>query len=64
MMLEEPLIPITVIISSAQPSMYRVINNLEEPHDEGVYGAKGVGEPALAPTAPVITNAISDAAGI
>jgi xanthine dehydrogenase molybdenum-binding subunit len=37
---------------------------VEEPHDEGPYGAKGVGEPALAPTAPAIANAVYDAIGV
>ena len=31
---------------------------------EGPYGAKGVGEPGLVPTAPAIANAIYDAVGI
>jgi xanthine dehydrogenase molybdenum-binding subunit len=36
-----------------------------ETHDEtGPYGAKGVGEPGLTPTAPAIANAIHDAVGI
>ncbi|HET6468032.1 MAG TPA: xanthine dehydrogenase family protein molybdopterin-binding subunit, partial [Geminicoccaceae bacterium] len=30
----------------------------------GPFGAKGVGEPALVPTAPAILNAIADAAGV
>ena len=34
---------------------------VEEPHSEGPYGAKGVGEPGLAPTAPAIGNAVYDA---
>jgi len=34
------------------------------PHWMGPYGAKGLGEPALAPTAPSIANAIYDAIGI
>lgn len=37
---------------------------VEEPHGEGPYGAKGVGEPALAPTAPAIANAVFNAIGI
>jgi CO/xanthine dehydrogenase Mo-binding subunit len=36
-----------------------------EPLDEdGPYGAKGVGEPGLVPTAPAIANAIYDAIGV
>jgi xanthine dehydrogenase molybdenum-binding subunit len=31
---------------------------------EGPYGAKGVGEPGLVPTAPAISNAVYDATGI
>jgi CO/xanthine dehydrogenase Mo-binding subunit len=36
---------------------------LEEPEPTGPFGAKGVGEPALIPTAPAIVNAIADAVG-
>ena len=36
----------------------------EVPHPDGPFGAKGVGEPALAPTAAAIANAIFDAVGI
>ncbi|MBW1780437.1 MAG: xanthine dehydrogenase family protein molybdopterin-binding subunit [Deltaproteobacteria bacterium] len=36
-----------------------------EPGDEdGPYGAKGVGEPGLVPTAPAIANAVYDAIGV
>jgi xanthine dehydrogenase molybdenum-binding subunit len=36
-----------------------------ETHDEeGPFGAKGVGEPGLVPTAPSIANAIFDAIGV
>jgi xanthine dehydrogenase molybdenum-binding subunit len=35
---------------------------LDDP--EGPYGAKGVGEPGLVPTAPAIANAIYDAVGV
>jgi len=36
-----------------------------EPIDEaGPYGAKGVGEPGLVPTAPAIANAVYDAIGV
>jgi len=35
-----------------------------EPHPEGPFGAKGVGELALTPTAPAVINAIHDAVGV
>jgi xanthine dehydrogenase molybdenum-binding subunit len=36
-----------------------------ETHDvEGPFGAKGVGEPGLVPTAPAIANAVYDAVGV
>jgi carbon-monoxide dehydrogenase large subunit len=37
---------------------------VEAPHREGPFGAKGLGEPALAPTAAAIANAVFDAVGI
>lgn len=37
---------------------------IEEAAPQGPYGAKGVGEPALIPTAPAILNAIADALDI
>jgi CO/xanthine dehydrogenase Mo-binding subunit len=37
---------------------------VEDPEPSGPYGAKGVGEPALIPTAPAILNAIAQAAGV
>jgi CO/xanthine dehydrogenase Mo-binding subunit len=36
---------------------------VESPEPTGPFGAKGVGEPALIPTAPAILNAIADALG-
>ena len=36
---------------------------VEDPEPTGPFGAKGVGEPALIPTAPAILGAIRDAAG-
>ena len=36
---------------------------VEEPEPSGPYGAKGVGEPALIPTAPAIAGAVSRALG-
>jgi carbon-monoxide dehydrogenase large subunit len=44
------------------PEMIPLI--VEEPHRKGPFGAKGVGEPALAPTAPAIANAIYRAVGV
>ena len=36
-----------------------------EPEDkDGPFGAKGVGEPGLVPTAPAIANAVYDAIGV
>ena len=37
---------------------------VEDPEPLGPYGAKGIGEPALIPTAPAILNAVHDAAGV
>jgi CO/xanthine dehydrogenase Mo-binding subunit len=37
---------------------------LETDDGEGPFGAKGVGEPGLVPTAPAIANAIHDAIGV
>ena len=44
------------------PEMIPVI--VEEPHNQGPFGAKGLGEPALAPTAAAIANAIYAAVGV
>jgi len=37
---------------------------VEDPEPLGPHGAKGVGEPALVPTAPAILNAIRHATGV
>jgi carbon-monoxide dehydrogenase large subunit len=37
---------------------------VESVQKEGPFGAKGIGEPAAAPTAPAIANAIYDAIGV
>jgi CO/xanthine dehydrogenase Mo-binding subunit len=36
---------------------------VEDPEPTGPFGAKGMGEPTLAPTAPAILNAVADALG-
>jgi CO/xanthine dehydrogenase Mo-binding subunit/aerobic-type carbon monoxide dehydrogenase small subunit (CoxS/CutS family) len=41
-----------------------VIHLIEDPQPDGPFGAKGVGEPALIPTAPAILNAIRHATGV
>lgn len=46
---------------SDTPTVESIIVEDEEP--TGPYGAKGVGEPALIPTAPAILNAVADALG-
>jgi CO/xanthine dehydrogenase Mo-binding subunit/aerobic-type carbon monoxide dehydrogenase small subunit (CoxS/CutS family) len=40
------------------------VHMIEDPEPEGPYGAKGVGEPALVPTAPAILGAIRHATGV
>ena len=37
---------------------------IEDPSSIGPFGAKGIGEQALIPTAPAILNAIYDAVGV
>ena len=43
------------------PEVVPIIVESVEP--TGPFGAKGVGEPALIPTAPAVLNALSDALG-
>jgi CO/xanthine dehydrogenase Mo-binding subunit len=44
------------------PEIETILIETDDPH--GPYGAKGIGEPGLVPTAPAIANAIYNAAGI
>jgi CO/xanthine dehydrogenase Mo-binding subunit len=41
-----------------------VTSIVERPEPTGPFGAKGVGEPSLLPTAPAIVNAIQNAVGV
>lgn len=44
------------------PPVQAVIVETDE--QDGPFGAKGIGEPGLVPTAPAIANAIYDAVGV
>lgn len=48
--------------SDDMPEM--VVRFVENPEDSGPYGARGVAEPAMVPTAPAIANALYNALGI
>jgi CO/xanthine dehydrogenase Mo-binding subunit len=37
---------------------------VEVPQDDGPWGARGIGEHSMVPTAPAIANALADAAGL
>jgi len=41
-----------------------LVGIIERPEPTGPFGAKGIGEPSLLPTAPAIINAIYDAVGV
>ncbi len=52
-------------ILSAPDLNFPITVDFIETHDEtGPFGAKGVGEPGLVPTAPAIANAVYDAIGV
>ncbi len=52
------------LIPSALESPEIVTTLVESEEPSGPFGAKGVGEPALVPTAPAILNAVSGATGV
>ncbi len=56
--LGEYMLPTSLDVPEIEPHI------VEVPAPGGPYGAKGVGEPALLPTAPAILNAIADALDI
>jgi CO/xanthine dehydrogenase Mo-binding subunit len=41
-----------------------VVSFVENPEETGPFGARGVAEPAMVPTAPAIANAVYNAVGI
>jgi xanthine dehydrogenase molybdenum-binding subunit len=51
-----------ILFSEDMPKIETFLIETNDP--EGPFGAKGVGEPGLIPTAPAIANAIDDAVGV
>ena len=52
------------IPTSMDANVQLEITLIEKPHPEGPFGAKGVWEPGMVPTAAAIGNAVANAAGI
>lgn len=52
------------IVPTAMDVPTIVTSIVERPEPTGAFGAKGIGEPSLLPTAPAIVNAIQDAVGV
>jgi carbon-monoxide dehydrogenase large subunit len=52
-----------IATSADAPSKLRTVI-VEEPQDDGPWGARGIGEHSMVPTIPAIANAIYDAIGI
>jgi xanthine dehydrogenase molybdenum-binding subunit len=51
-----------VLFAADMPEIESHIIETDDP--EGPFGAKGIGEPGLIPTAPAIANAVEDAVGV
>lgn len=51
------------IPTAADATVETVVSLIESNHPEGPFGAKGIGEPGLAPTAAAIGNAVNNALG-
>jgi len=52
------------ILPTAMDVPQIITDIIERPEPTGPFGAKGVGEPAILPTAPAIANALYDAVGV
>ncbi|MBB6216895.1 CO/xanthine dehydrogenase Mo-binding subunit [Anaerosolibacter carboniphilus] len=51
-------------IPTADDMPEMIVKFVENPEEAGPFGARGVGEPCMVPTAPAIANAVYDALGI
>jgi CO/xanthine dehydrogenase Mo-binding subunit len=51
-----------ILTAKDVPNIEPIVIETNDPH--GPFGAKGIGEPGLVPTAPAIANAIYDAVGV
>ncbi len=61
--IENPALSVYLVPMSLDvPEIHTIIVEEEEP--SGPFGAKGVGEPALIPTAAAVANAVADALGV
>ncbi len=52
------------VVPTAMDAPPIITKLVERPEPTGPFGAKGIGEPSLLPTAPAIVNAIQDAVGV
>ena len=54
----------TYLLPTARDAAEVIVAIVEEPEPAGPWGAKGIGEPAIIPTAAAVANAVSAALGI